>query len=146
MQEKDITNLGNLFLFQLLDNDELQKILPFFSEKRFGKGVVIFSENDEGDSMYIIKTGIVRITKKEKEIALLNPGDFFGEIALFEYVRRTATASAVEESELLEIKRASFDELFQTQPVICAKILYQMMCEMTRRLRKTSFPEDFLVF
>ncbi len=146
MQKKDITNLGNLFLFQLLDNDELQKLLPFFSEKRFGKGVIIFSENDEGDSMYIIKTGIVRITKKGKEIALLNSGDFFGEIALFEYVRRTATASAVEEVELLEIKRASFNELFQAQPVICAKILYQMMCEMTRRLRKTSFPEDFLVF
>ena len=146
MQEKDMTNLGNLFLFQLLDNDELQQLLSFFSEKRFGKGVIIFSENDKGDSMYIIKTGIVRITKKEKEIALLNPGDFFGEIALFEYVRRTATASAVEESELLEIKRASFNKLFQTKPVICAKILYQMMCEMTRRLRKISFPEDFLIF
>lgn len=150
MDEKALENLKELFLFQLLSKDEIKEIVDIFYEKVYAAGTKIFSENDKGDTMYIIKSGSVKITKQkdgeEQEIITLMPGDFFGEVALFDYVFRTATATAVEETAVLEVQREQFNKLFSQKPHTVAKILYQMMCEMSRRLRRTIPPRGLLIF
>ena len=150
MDAKMLDELNELFLFQLLNKEEIKEIADAFCAKTYGEGTKIFSENDRGDALYIVKTGSVKITKKddagEKEIITLLPGDFFGEIALFECVDRTATVRAAQESCILEIHREKFDIIFSQKPHIAAKILYQMMFEMSRRLRRANSPKNYLVF
>jgi CRP-like cAMP-binding protein len=147
MDEKGRAKLKEIFLFQLLDSSEIEEFARVWIERMYGAGMRIFSERNSGDAMYIITKGLVRITReedgKEKEITTLRPGDFFGEIALFEYVARTATATALEDTYVLEITRERFNDFFSEKPHIAAKILYQMMIEMSRRLRRVSSLDDW---
>jgi CRP/FNR family cyclic AMP-dependent transcriptional regulator len=84
--------------------------------ERFGKsiapGEVIFEEGDEGEQMFIIQNGRVRIVKRFSErnhtLAMLGSGDFFGEMAIVNRVRRTASAIAVAETSLLAVDREGF--------------------------------------
>lgn len=131
----------DLFLFQLFTLEELPDVVCAFKEKNYSAGERIFTEKDRGETMYVVKTGSVRITVKEstgkdKELIIMSSGDFFGEITLFEYALRTATAVTIEESSILEISRNEFNALFSQKPHLVAKLLYQMMTEMSRRLRR----------
>lgn len=150
MDEETLELLKEFFLFQLLTKEELKEVSSIFYEKTYASGTKIFSENDKGSTMYIVKTGAVRIVKQEgegeKEIITFMPGDFFGEIALFDYVFRTASAIADEETTVLEIQRDQFNKFFSEKPHLVAKILYQMMCEMARRVRRVISPTGFLIF
>jgi CRP-like cAMP-binding protein len=149
MEEAGFEDLQQLFLFQLLTAEELAEVANSFHRKYYEKGQKIFCEGDKGNIMYIIVYGAVKITKEdqgqERELINLAPGDFFGEIALFDYVSRTASATATEETCLLELNRDDFNEFFSKNPVISSKILYQMMAEMARRLQRSNSPNGGLV-
>ena len=150
MEQKRINELKELFLFQLLTVEELDDAIEFFHEKMYAGGMKIFSEKEKGETMYVIKNGTVKISiqeaGREKEIITFSSGEFFGEITLFEYALRTATATAVEEVSVLEISRNEFNKLFNQKPQIAAKILYQMMSEMSHRLRRKNMPGGGLIF
>lgn len=93
----------------------------------FKAGSVIFCEYEPGDSFYLIQSGSVKIVKIfgdiEKTIDILQPGEFFGEMALLEEAPRSATIIAVEESKLLEFNRENFEILMQGNPQIALKLL-----------------------
>jgi CRP-like cAMP-binding protein len=151
MDEKQISDILSLFLFQLMSADELVQISNIFTEKVYVAGFKVFFEHQKGDTMYVIKSGSVKITKKidteEKEIATMGPGDFFGEIAVFDYAFRTANAIIAEEGTvLLEISRTRFNEIFEKKPQIMSKLLYQMLTEMTRRLRRKTTSGENVIF
>lgn len=150
MPIENVHELNKLFLFELLNREELPEVADMFIEKIYPSGGKIFTENEKGETMYVIRTGSVKITKLEKGVervvATLVPGDFFGEIALFDYTSRTATAFANEGTALLSIKRHGFNDFFNRKPALAAKILYQMMTEMSRRLRKHTFADQDIVF
>lgn len=84
--------------------------------KKFGgiyqAGMVLFREGDEGDELFIIQTGSVKISKKAKNaetiLATLKAGDFFGEMSMFTDKKRSATATVMEKSEILTFKKTSF--------------------------------------
>ncbi|MBF9018839.1 MULTISPECIES: Crp/Fnr family transcriptional regulator [unclassified Oceanispirochaeta] len=88
---------------------------------------VIFCEYEPGDSFYLIQSGKVKIVKIfgeiEKTIDILQPGEFFGEMALLEEAPRSATIIAVEETKLLEFNRENFEILMQGNPQIALKLL-----------------------
>jgi CRP/FNR family cyclic AMP-dependent transcriptional regulator len=73
----------------------------------FDNGQVLFHEGDDGDDMYIIQSGRVAIKKKVKDgdttLAVLEKGDFFGEMAILERLPRSASAEVVEEGDLIVI-------------------------------------------
>lgn len=142
--------LSGLFLFQLLTMEEIEETGSFLKQHSYKIGDNIFSEGDKGNAMYIVVSGTVKITKKingrEKELINLGPGDFFGEIALFDYVSRTANAVSSEESSVLEITRSSFNDFFSKRPQICAKILYQMVAELARRLKRSTSADGGIIF
>jgi CRP-like cAMP-binding protein len=90
-------------------------------------GEIIFCEFEPGDAFYLIQSGKVKIVKivgdLEKTLDILNPGEFFGEMALLEEAPRSATIMAVTDVKLLEFNRANFEVLMQGQPQIVLNLL-----------------------
>ena len=100
---------------------------------------VIFREGDDGDAMYVIQFGQVNITKKttagEAPIAVLGPGEVFGEMALFDKKPRSATASARGECRVLRVDRRKFFASMSRDPTLAFKIL-QSLSQRIRRLNE----------
>lgn len=90
-------------------------------------GEVIFCEHEPGDAFYLIQQGKVKIVKIvgdiEKMLDTLNPGEFFGEMALLEEAPRSATILALTDVRLLEFNKANFEVLMQGQPQIVLNLL-----------------------
>jgi CRP-like cAMP-binding protein len=105
----------------------------------FDKGHVLFREGDEGDEMYIIQTGHVAIKKKmhdgsEVTLAVLEKGDFLGEMAILERAPRSATAEVVEAGELIVISSMTFGDMIKANPEIAVR----MLRKQSIRLRETN--------
>lgn len=97
-------------------------------------GMVVFEENQVGDKMYIIQSGAVAITKfmdgHVHRLAELQKGEFFGEMAIVSQQKRTATATAVGETELLEFDRQGFEAMIEKN----VKIAMSVIDKLCRRL------------
>jgi CRP-like cAMP-binding protein len=104
----------------------------------FENGHVLFHEGDEGDDMYIIQSGRVAIKKKVKEgettLAVLEKGDFFGEMAILERMPRSASAEVVEEGDLIVISGEMFGDMIKANPEIAVR----MLRKQSIRLRETN--------
>jgi CRP-like cAMP-binding protein len=100
-------------------------------------GDVIFKEGDLGTEMFVIHEGKVEIVNQvgdeEQLLAVLEKGDFFGEMSVLEDLPRAATARAVTDCRLLQINGSTFDQLLQGNPEIAVR----MMRKLSRRLRET---------
>ncbi len=138
MTEQDI--LRKVFFFNKLDDGEIVKFQTIVKETSYPKEHQVISEEHSGETLYIIKDGTMHITKdidgRPRLLTRLGVGDFFGEISLFDQGLRTATAVTLQPCTLLEISKDRFDQLIQQYPAIGVKILYAMMQEMAKRLRK----------
>lgn len=102
----------------------------------YGEGEFIFKEGDEGDRMYVIQSGRVRITKKTPSgditIATLGSGEIFGEMALFDRLPRSATARALDEARILSIDKKKLFQTIDRDPTLVFKTLESM----SRRIRR----------
>ncbi|MFW6292888.1 MAG: Crp/Fnr family transcriptional regulator [Spirochaetota bacterium] len=113
---------------------------PLFEKygQTFDAGRVIFREGDQGDHMYIIQTGQVKISKniggREHELAVLEKGDFFGEMAIVSRIARTATATAVNTTQLLAFDRQGFMGMIEKN----AKIALNIIDKLSRRLQNAN--------
>ncbi|MFQ5963032.1 MAG: Crp/Fnr family transcriptional regulator [Candidatus Scalinduaceae bacterium] len=106
----------------------------FFTEKKlhFRKGEVIFKEHDEGGKeMYFIDSGRVRILKKvgdaETTLAILNSGDFFGEMGLITGNKRIASAMAFTDCKLCTMDKEAFESNFLNDKKFMRKILESLV-------------------
>lgn len=103
----------------------------------FDSGEFIFREGDLGMEMYIIHEGKIEILKQiqaeQRQLAVLEKGDFFGEMAILEDLPRTASARALADVKLLLINGTTFDQMLRTNPEIAVR----MMRKLSRRLRET---------
>lgn len=106
--------------------------------KHFPRGTVLFNEGDEGEDMYIIRAGRVAIKKRvahgEITVAVLEKGDFFGEMALLERIPRTAGAEVVEDGDLVVIGSDVFGDMVKANPEIAVR----MLRKYSLRLRETT--------
>jgi len=102
------------------------------------KGETLFSEGDAGSEMYFIHSGKVRIEKQvagERQVlAVMEKGDFFGEMAVIDNIPRQATAVVEEEAELLRIDSANFEKLLQNN----IEIAVRMIRKYSARLRESN--------
>lgn len=109
-------------------------------ELQVPRGAVIFDQGDPGHEMFVIAAGRVRLTigadGHEKEVALLGPGEFFGELSLVNDAPRSATATAIEDSTLLVIGRDAFAMMVQDD----LDIVFRMMNTQGQRLSQTNLP------
>ena len=101
------------------------------------RGTVIFRQGDRGDSMFVIERGRVRIVFSceghAAEVALLEPGAFFGELSLLGGAARTASAEVIEDADLLVIRRDTFVMMMQDD----IDIVFRMLSDMGVRLART---------
>jgi len=106
--------------------------------KHFSKGTVLFNEGDEGEEMYIIRSGKVAIKKRvphgEIVVAVLEKGDFFGEMAMLEHIPRTAGAEILEDGDLIVIGSDVFGDMVKSNPEIGVR----MLRKYSLRLRETT--------
>jgi CRP/FNR family cyclic AMP-dependent transcriptional regulator len=132
----------DLFRERGLSAAEMKLLATFSSEERFGEGSMIFREGDRGDKLYIVLDGRVRISKfipgvGEEALAVLNRGDFFGEMALVDEKPRSADSKAHEgDATVLSIDRSTLNEILSMDPHASLQFL-NLLCRMiSRRLRE----------
>lgn len=141
-----IEGLSDMPLFKLLTPAEMQLAAEIMKEQRFRRGENVFNENQDGNAMYLINSGTVKVTKicqgKDLEIITLYAGDFFGEIALFDRVPRTGTAHVLEDAVLIVISRDDFAGLISRKPYVGIKILYRIIQDMAKRLQRMNVQNE----
>jgi CRP-like cAMP-binding protein len=131
--------LQKVSLFSELTENELHQLAGLVREQHYKKNVTIFHIDDPGTALFILKSGLVKITIEDhsgREIILriLYPTDFFGEMALIDGMPRSATVTTQEPSDALIIYRDQFVALIEKSP----KILLDMAAVLSRRLRKVN--------
>lgn len=134
-----IDMLRRVPLFSDLPEEDLERLARVAVRKTYPKENVIFFEQDEGDSLFIISRGSVKIAKisdegKEVILAILGPGEFFGDMSLLDNQPRSATVIAVEETEVSAIRRKEFLSQIQENPQLAVKL----MSVLSQRLREAN--------
>jgi len=135
--------LKKVYLFESLSVHELEKIEKISRMEAFGKDSMIFKEGDPGDRCYVITNGDVRISKfipniGEEALAVLKPGDFFGEMALIDNFPRSAHAIANTDVAVLAISKTDLDKILIMDRELGYKLLWAFTKTLSKRLRETN--------
>jgi CRP-like cAMP-binding protein len=134
----DISLLRDVELFHGLTPDEMARITAASALHRLLRGDVVFGEGDEANELFVVANGRIAIANKsidgrESMVALMERGDLFGEMPLFEGLGRSAEARALEQSEVLAIPYAPVRDIYQTRPAL----LWGVVRLLAGRLRNT---------
>jgi CRP-like cAMP-binding protein len=130
--------LKNVVLFKDLSNRELTILSGMMHERHYLAGEVIFDEGEDGQGLFIVLSGRVRIARhvaRDKERAKgldFGVGSFFGEIALLDESPRTAQARAAEDTQIVALFRAEFISLLQTHSSIASRVSFSILQPMAR--------------
>lgn len=125
-------------LFARVDDAALRACAERLRVRRFRRAETVFHQGDPGDSLFIVESGAVKIVLPSPEgeegaiIATLGRGDFFGELALLDRAPHSATAVALDATQLLVLDRATFTELIDTQPGLRDALFAGLVAELRR--------------
>jgi CRP-like cAMP-binding protein len=109
-------------LFESLEEDDLHELASWFDVQDCSEGVCLAGEGAGGYSFFVLIEGSAEVTRDGQALAMLGPGDFFGEIAILGGGRRSATVTTTEPSRLLVMFGTEFRLLQRAQPGITARI------------------------
>ncbi|HEX6275703.1 MAG TPA: cyclic nucleotide-binding domain-containing protein [Polyangiaceae bacterium] len=132
--------LRNIGLFGALSDDVLANLSGLLSVVKPQIGEVIFREGDEANAMYVVLNGEMEVMKAsrngvEARVAVLGPGDWFGEMSIVDIQPRSATVRAVAPSRLVRISAADLDTLYRQDVRSYAIVVLNLARELSRRLR-----------
>lgn len=135
--------LKNIYLFKLLNNDELELISETSEINTYAPGEDIFSQEDVATSMYVINFGSVRIHIKGTEgdnieVANLGTGSHFGEMAFLDGEKRSASATALEKTDIVSINYDKLNTLLKEYPSVAVKVYQALSKFLCGRLRITT--------
>jgi CRP/FNR family transcriptional regulator, cyclic AMP receptor protein len=135
--------LKKIPLFESLTEDELEEIEKICLRETHTKDTIMFFEGDPGNRCYVIIKGEVRISKfipniGEEALAVLKPGEYFGEMALIDNFPRSAHAIANSDVELLAITKADMDKVLIADREMGYKLLWTFTRTLSKRLRETN--------
>ena len=143
-------------LFATLDDDAAREVMSSMDAVRMERGDVLFHEGDQGDRLYVITEGKIKLgctstDGRENLLAILGPGEMFGELSLFDPGPRTATATAVAETQLIGLGNDQLRQLLgneQLTQLLGAhpRIAGTLLAALARRLRRTNENLADLVF
>ncbi|MEW6555861.1 MAG: cyclic nucleotide-binding domain-containing protein [Elusimicrobiota bacterium] len=134
--------LKEIELLREMGDEELIKILRFAKEEFCKEGKKIFDEGDTGDRFYIVKSGLIKITKRSEKtqqdefLAYIREKQFFGEMALLTDMPRCATATAKKDSVLIMISKQDFEKILNETTEIALKVYKVFINVLCKRLRK----------
>jgi CRP-like cAMP-binding protein len=139
----DVALLKKVKLFEGLNSTQLTKVAGISEERTVEAGTFIFKENEQGNEMYVIEKGRVRISKNvpgigEEALAILEPGSYFGEMAVVEDTPRSADAIAHSPLVLQVITKEALDELMFIDKEIAYILLWTFVRTLSERLRETN--------
>ena len=138
---ENIEFLSSVPIFSDLNIEALQKVSKLGTVRTYLKNSMILTEEEDGSALFVILSGKVKVCRvssedKSKEVILsiMNPSDFFGEMALLDGLNRSASVIAMEDSKLFIIQRSEFLNLLHEHPEVSVALLQ----ELAQRLRSSS--------
>jgi CRP/FNR family cyclic AMP-dependent transcriptional regulator len=143
----DIDVVRKAPLFAALDDEAAAALMESMTTSHLDRGNILFREGDQGDRLYVIgegkiKLGLTSVDGRENLLAILGPGEMFGELSLFDPGPRTATATAIAETQLLALGHEDLDSFLLGRPAVAANLL----TALARRLRRANETLADLVF
>jgi CRP/FNR family transcriptional regulator, cyclic AMP receptor protein len=144
-----VERLSKVHLFTGLKPEALALIAKVATEETHATGTKIFQHGDAGDKLYLILEGRVRISREvpgmgEEALAVLGPGQVFGEMALLDESPRSADARVHERCRVLAVPKDGFDDLLFMHKDLAYEVLWGMVRMLVRRLRETNDKLTFL--
>ena len=130
--------LRSLYLFNSLTDEELERVVGYFKEKRFSKGKYIFKENDLGDFFHIVISGTINLSNEDGHIGTIGRKEYLGGGALLQKKPRTTTARSISDTYLLSVNQTAFDKLLIDYPQI--KGLLNLLTKSYSIARRKTFP------
>jgi CRP-like cAMP-binding protein len=119
-------------LFSRLDDKTLSRLEKMSRERTFQAGQDIMTQGDEGSGAFVIIQGRVEVLRDGHKLAEHGPGGFFGEMALLDHYRRSATVRAIEPTTCMVIPRADFVAELKDNNELC----FELLVLMSRRVRE----------
>ena len=140
MEPEELTKFS---LFSTLDADQRKWVAKLFVVEHFEEDHRIFAEGDSGDRLYLIGAGKIRITQRlgadsEDALAILEVGDYFGEMSLIDAQPRSADAVAGSKVTTYSVGRSEFLLLLRTNAGLAVTVLFQFIRTLTGRLRSSN--------
>ena len=128
--------------FKNLNDEDLVSLEKYAELKKYQKNEMIFSEEESGDELFIIKSGTVKVLRQikneEQTIVILNPGEFFGEMALFDKHPRSASVKMMDDGELVVLEKSDFDQMKTEVPSLVIKLMEIVITTLSDRLRQAN--------
>ena len=129
--------LATIPLFSGLPEEELERFAELTRERSYPKGSVILFQDDPGDSLFVLRAGRVKVVLigedgREVILGVLEPGAHFGELALIDDQPRSAHVIAMEDAQLLVLRREDFKRRVEANPTVA----WALLTELSRRLRR----------
>jgi len=142
----NMTSLGLLrqsALFVDMTDAEIASLAELFSEKSMPAGKTVFIENMQGESLYLVQEGTIRISKMlaegdEQTLVVLGAEDTFGEMAVLDGAPRSATARVIEDAHLFSLRKSEFDELCDSYPALGLKLMRNIIRIFSKRIRESN--------
>jgi CRP/FNR family cyclic AMP-dependent transcriptional regulator len=139
--------LGRVPVFSTLEPSDLERIAQMALPRQFEPGQAVFREGDQSDTCYIVREGHARAVRSHGDgrtitLATFGPGDIFGELAMFEDERRSATVEAIEPTSVIAVLGPDMRRLMNEHPQIAARLVIALgrrLREMNERLSRQSF-------
>lgn len=134
----DIDLLARSELFSAFNEATLQKLVGSARPVECERNFVVFEEEDEADELFVVRSGRIAVgrrsfDRRESLVALMEPGDLFGEMPLFDQGTRSASARALEHSQILGIPYGMVREALDARP----ELLWEVVRLLAERLRNT---------
>jgi len=133
-------SLREIGLFGALSDDTLDFLVKALPVAVYGAGEHVFREGEQAREMFVVLAGEVEVLKRAKRgsdtrVAMLGPGDWFGEMSILDVQPRSATVIAVSPARLLRITSESLDALYRRDLKSYSLIVLNIARELSRRLR-----------
>lgn len=142
-QESEIDILKKIPIFQDLKNKDLALVSKILYERKYETGEYMFETGQPGAAMFIIKEGVVQITRNSKSgeelvLANISTGDFVGELALLDSSPRSASAYVIKNTIAMAIFRSDLEKLFDSNPDLGNKVMRRLATVIGLRLKATN--------
>jgi CRP/FNR family cyclic AMP-dependent transcriptional regulator len=137
--QETIELLGKVPAFETLTPADLERVAGVAVPRRFSPHEVVFRENDDSDTCYVVRSGHARALREHSDgrqitLATFGPGDIFGELAMFSAERRSATVEAIDDLEVVAILGNDMRSLMRRH----ADIAVALVVALGRRLREAN--------
>lgn len=133
-----LKTLRGLSLFQHLSYSDLLQVVPACEPLEVPSNTPLMQEGEQGDAMYVVISGEVRVHRGETEIARLGAGRHVGEMALVDQRPRSASVTTTMDSTVIRLERSAFFDVLRNDPVLAVKLLWNIIQTLSATLRASN--------